>query len=103
MSLCCPIPTADEGQGEEMLYYAPTHNSSLDGQGQESGMSSRSWGNDARNGRGEEGRDTEDRAELEVRHLRENCYVTIPLNKRCASATQRAVRHHVFRPLISIR
>jgi hypothetical protein len=42
-------------------------------------------GNDVSNGRGEEGRDEEDRAELGVRDLRENCDVTLPLNTRCAS------------------
>jgi hypothetical protein len=30
-------------------------------------------------------RDKEDRAELGVRDLRENCYFTLPLNSRCAS------------------
>jgi hypothetical protein len=37
-----------------------------------------------------------------VRDLRENCYVTLPLNNRCVSATQRAIRHRVFQALMSM-
>ena len=68
-----------------MLWYEVAHTRILYERGEGSGMSRRAWGNGARNGRGEERRDQEDRAELGVRDLRENCYVTVPLNTRCGS------------------